>query len=203
MTLERMIAFAMFALAASITPGPNNTMLMASGANFGLRRTIPHMAGVVLGFGFMVLCVALGLGGLFAAFPFLQTLLWAAGTLYLLYLAWKIATAAGIAGVKAGRPLNFWEVVLFQWVNPKAWTGALGAIATYAPREDYFLGVAIISLIFLAVNIPVVLLWSGAGAGLRRFLDRPPFLRTFNAVMALLLVVSLIPPAVERLEAWL
>lgn len=199
MTPEQMAAFALFALAASITPGPNNTMMMASGANFGLRRTAPHMAGVVLGFGFLVLCVGLGLGGLFTAFPVLQGVLWFVGTAYLMWLAWKIATAGGIGGGQAARPMRFLEVVAFQWVNPKAWTGAVGAISAYAPRENYFLGLAAISVIFLLVNIPVVLLWTGAGAGLRQALERPGALRVFNVSMALLLVSSLIPPALDRL----
>ena len=200
MSPDQMLAFAAFALAASITPGPNNTMLMASGANFGLLRTVPHMAGVVLGFGFLVLCVGLGLGGLFAAFPVLQTVMWIGGTLYLIYLAWRIATSVSIGGAKPSRPMRFAEVVAFQWINPKAWTGALGAISTYAPHEHFFAGLAAISLIFLSVNIPVVLIWSGAGVGLRRFLERPGALRAFNILMAILLVGSLIPAALAHLR---
>ncbi len=200
MTPDRILAFVLFAVAASITPGPNNALLMASGANFGLRRTIPHMTGVVLGFGFMMVCVGLGLGGLFEAFPVLHQILWAVGTLYLLYLAWKIASSSGI-GLSGGKPhpMTFLQAVAFQWVNPKAWTGAVGAVATYAPHEHFAAGLALLSLIMLCVNIPVVLLWTGAGAGMRRFLDRPRALRVFNITMAVLLVASLIPPAMEHL----
>ncbi len=108
MAPDQLIAFCLSALAASMTPGPNNAMLLASGANFGMRRTIPHMAGVVLGFAFMMACVGAGLGGLFIAFPILQDILWAAGTVYLIWLAWKIATATGVGGDAArAHPLTF------------------------------------------------------------------------------------------------
>lgn len=199
MSPDQAIAFAVFAFVLSVTPGPNNTMMMASGANFGFRRTIPHMLGVLIGFAFLVLCVSAGLGALFITFPVLQTLLWAGGTLFLLYLAWKIAGSAAIGGAGANRPLRFWEVVAFQWINPKAWIGAISAISAFAPREDYVLGVSLINLIFLGVNTPVVILWTGAGALLKPFLEKPPVLRAFNILMALALVASLVFPAIEQL----
>lgn len=201
MSSDQAIAFAVFAFVLSVTPGPNNTMMMASGANFGFRRTIPHMLGVLIGFAFLVLCVSAGLGALFITFPVLRTLLWAGGTLFLLYLAWKIAGSAAIGGAGANRPLRFWEVVAFQWINPKAWIGAISAISAYAPREDYVLGVAVINLLFAVVNTPVVLMWTSAGAFLRPFLEKPLALRIFNIVMAIALVTSLIPPAVSQISA--
>jgi threonine/homoserine/homoserine lactone efflux protein len=203
MSPEWLIAFVLFAVAASITPGPNNTMLMASGANFGIRRSIPHMSGVVLGFGFLLLCVGAGLGGLLTAFPVLQGVLWAAGTIYLLYLAWKIASSRAIGISGRDRPMTFVEAVAFQWVNPKAWTGALGAFSAFAPPGQLVAGIVAISIIFLVVNIPVVLLWSSAGAFLRRFLEQERRLRAFNIAMAILLVLSLIPPAMERMTGGL
>ncbi len=138
------LAFIIFMTLASATPGPNNAMLMASGANFGLKRTTAHMIGVVLGFGLLLTCVGLGLGALFTAFPVLHTALRWIGCAYLLWLAWKVASADHMGGARATRPLRFWEVVAFQWVNPKALIGAVGAIATYAPQTHYLTGLALI-----------------------------------------------------------
>lgn len=201
MTPDSLIAFSLFSLAGSITPGPNNAMLMASGANFGVRATIPHMLGVAFGFGFLVLCAGTGLGAIFAAAPVLQDVMWAVGTLYLLWLSWKIATAKGVGGgASRPRPLTFLQAASFQWINPKAWTGALGAIATYAPRQDYFANLALIVALSVAIVLPVVLLWASMGLAVRRWLSRPGLLRAFNITMAVLLVISLLPPAWDHLS---
>jgi threonine/homoserine/homoserine lactone efflux protein len=200
MTAQLFSAFVLFAFVSSITPGPNNAMLLASGANFGLVRSIPHMLGVSAGFLLLLLAVGFGLGGLFAAFPALHGALQIVGAVYLLYLAWKIATAKGLGGgAVAARPQRFWQAVAFQWVNPKAWAMALGAMTTYAPKTHYVAGVLLVSGIFAAVNLPCILAWTGFGVGLRRFLDRPAALKAFNLVMAALLVASLIPLVIEWL----
>jgi len=194
-------AITLFAIVASFTPGPNNTMLMASGANFGVRRTIPHMLGVLVGFVGLLLCIGFGLGGLFTAFPRLQDILQIGGAIYLCYLAWKLANAKGLnAGSVGVHPQTFWQAVAFQWINPKAWTMGLGAFAAYAPRNGYTLAVAVIVGVFAIVNVPCVLVWTGLGAGVSRFLHRPAILRTFNITMALLLIASLYPLAQERLR---
>jgi len=139
-------AVVLFATVASFTPGPNNTMLMASGANFGLARTVPHMVGVVTGFVLLLLCIGLGLGGLFAAFPRLQDVLQIGGAAYLLYLAWKLASAKGLAdGVAGERPQTFWQAFAFQWINPKAWTSGISVFAAYAPKSGYTGAVLIIA----------------------------------------------------------
>lgn len=201
LTPEILAALATFAIASSVTPGPNNAMLLASGANFGLRRTLPHMAGVVLGFAAMIVGVGLGLGFAFNAYPALYTAVQVIGGTYLLYLAYRIATAEGMgAGPSSGRPMSFWQAVAFQWVNPKAWAGAVGAIAAFAPPEGYFLNVLVIGAVFLVVNTPTVTLWTSMGAALRRFLDRPKVLRAFNRSMAVLLVASLWPLGLELWE---
>lgn len=195
---QLLAALSLFAFVSSITPGPNNTMLMASGANFGFRATVPHLAGVAIGFGVMVVAVGLGLGRLFEAFPRLHDVLAVLGAAYMIWLAWKIATAKGIGGgVAAGRPQTFWQAAAFQWVNPKAWAMALGAVTTYAPREHYNFNVLLVSLVFMSVNAPCVATWTGFGVGLRRFLDRPAVLRGFNLTMALLLLASLVPMVLE------
>lgn len=198
LTPELLAALALFAFVSSITPGPNNTMLMASGANFGFRASIPHMMGVSGGFLLLVVAVGLGLGGLFAAYPELHDVLAVAGGLYLLWLAWKIATSSGLGmGETGARPQTFLQAAAFQWVNPKAWAMALGAVTAYAPRDGYVANILVVSVIFTAINLPCVASWTGFGVGLRRFLDRPAVLRAFNVGMALLLALSLLPVALE------
>jgi threonine/homoserine/homoserine lactone efflux protein len=202
-TPQILTALALVAFASSITPGPNNTMLLASGANFGLVRTLPHMAGVVLGFMILIASTGLGLGALFTAFPVLHVVLKVAGGAYLVYLAVKIARSTGVGmGEVGAAPMTFWQAVAFQWVNPKGWAMALGAVTTYAPRGGYVANVLIVTFVFGLVNLPCVAAWAGAGVALRRFLDRPGVLRAFNLTMAALLMASLYPLGIELWE-WL
>lgn len=199
-TPDLLAAIALFGFASSITPGPNNTMLLASGANFGLRRTVPHIFGVAVGFFVLMIAVGLGLGALFSAYPMLQTVLKVVGTAYLLWLAWKTATAKGIGGGSSpgdGKPLTFMQAVAFQWVNPKAWVMTLGAMTAYAPKGSAILGPATVACVVAAVNLPCIASWASFGAMLRRFLDRPQILRVFNVSMAVLLVASLYPVLAE------
>ena len=193
-TPELLTALCLFAFAASITPGPNNTMLMASGANFGLRASLPHMVGVTTGFiGLIGLC-GLGLAGIFVAFPLLHQVLKWGGAAYLLWLAFKIATAKGV-GMKAtgARPMSFAGAIAFQFVNPKAWVMALGTVSTYVPGRAFLANLLVALMIFMVISIFTVFTWTVFGVGLRRFLNRPLTLRIFNVGMALLLVVSLYP----------
>ena len=132
MSHQLLLAFVVFALATLFTPGPNNIMLMTSGLNFGFARTLPHCFGVSLGFGFMVLVVGFGLGALFAAYPVLYQVLKYVGAAYLLYLAWRIATATGVHGDSRARPFTFFQAAAFQWVNAKGWVMAVGAVTAYA-----------------------------------------------------------------------
>ncbi|MEL6517922.1 MAG: LysE family translocator [Pseudomonadota bacterium] len=193
MTPELLTALAAFAFVSSITPGPNNMMLMASGANFGLVRTIPHMLGVALGFVVIVVLVGLGLIGLFDAVPISYTILKVLSIAYLLYLAWKIANAAPPEGQEGtGKPMTFVQAALFQWVNPKAWTMALTALAAYAPAQEIW-AIVLVAVIFGTVNLPSVGVWALLGVQVRRLLTRPARLRAFNITMAVLLVASLYP----------
>lgn len=197
-TPDLLSALALFAFATSITPGPNNAMILASGANFGLRASLPHFAGIVVGFLSLVLLSGLGLAGVIVATPLLHALLKWGGAAYMLYLAFKIGTAKGISGKGVGkRPLRFWQAFSFQFVNPKGWAMALGAISTYVPARPYLpnLGVAVVMLGL--INAPCSLTWAAFGVGLRRVLDRPAVLRAFNVAMALLLVASLYPLVAE------
>ncbi len=192
-TLPSLMAFA---FVSSITPGPNNLMLMASGANFGYRRTLPHMMGVAIGFTAMVALVGLGLMQLFDAFPLLHRVLTVASVAYLLWLAWKIANAAPPDTVSATtRPFTFLQAAAFQWVNPKAWTMALTAITLYAADRS-LAAIILIALTFGAVNLPCISTWVLMGTQIRRLLSSRTRLRVFNGAMALLLVGSLYPTLV-------
>jgi threonine/homoserine/homoserine lactone efflux protein len=193
MTPDSFLAFAAFALVSSITPGPNNLMLMASGANFGFRRTVPHMLGIGLGFGLMVVLVGLGLVRIFDAFPVTHLILTVVGVAYLLWLAWKIAHAAAPDAARAGaRPFAFLQAVLFQWVNPKAWQMALTAITLYAPDRSV-VAILWVGLVFALINLPSVSTWTVMGQQMGRILSSPKRLRLFNWSMAALLVASLVP----------
>ena len=211
---DLLLALVGFAFATSITPGPNNVMLLASGANFGVRRTIPHVLGISLGHAFMVTLVGIGLMGALDRYPAAHHALRIASVLYMLWLAWKIATASTLSsddgagskgtsdgrggvggtggGKKTGTPLTFLQAAAFQWVNPKAWAMALGAIAAYAPTRSLGAVVAV-ALVFALVNLPSVGVWAVLGQSLRTFLADPRRLRTFNVVMAALLVASIAP----------
>ena len=194
MSEAMLLALATFCFVSSITPGPNNMMLLASGANFGFRRTLPHLMGVSLGFGAMVLGVGLGVGGIFTVYPALYDVLRVVACGYMLWLAYRIATASGIGDGKAtARPMSFIEAVAFQWINPKAWAMALGATTAFVAPGEFVVGVLIVTAVFTAINLPCVASWAGFGVVLRRLLDRPWTLRAFNVTMAVLLVASLYP----------
>ena len=193
MTFEILLGLTVFSLVSSITPGPNNLMLMASGANFGFRRTIPHMLGIGIGFTVMVVLVGIGLMGVFDAFPVTHLILKVLSVAYLLWLAWKIANAGAPKGSDAeGRPMTFLQAALFQWVNPKAWTMALTALSVYAPSQS-FGAVLLVALVFGAINLPCIAVWTLAGLQLQRLLTSQRRLVVFNLGMALLLVLSLYP----------
>jgi len=194
MTLEWFTALATFAFVSSVTPGPNNLMLMASGANFGFRRTLPHMLGVSIGFTVMLTLVGIGLAQLFEQIPLAYTILKFVGTAYLLFLAFKIATATSIGSdTKANaKPFTFIQAALFQWVNVKAWTMALTAMTLYASSQELSSYVAV-ALVFGTINIPSISLWTVLGMKVREFLTSEFKLRAFNITMAVLLVLSLAP----------
>lgn len=192
---------ALFALVSSITPGPNNVMLAASGLNFGLRRSVPHLLGVNLGFTLMIFLVGIGLGSAFQQIPVLYTVLKYVGAAYLLYLAWKIANSGGVQeGEARGKPMTFLQAAAFQWVNPKAWVMAVGIIATYTPQTGFFANLVIATVVCGIVNLPSIGIWVTFGTALRRVLHKPKTIRAFNVTMALLLVASLYPVAQEALH---
>jgi threonine/homoserine/homoserine lactone efflux protein len=193
MSPEILSALVLFAFATSVTPGPNNLMLMASGANYGFRRTVPHMLGISIGHMLMVVILGLGLAQVFTAFPAAHTILKVLSVAYMLYLAWRIATAAPPGEAEpTGRPFTFLEAAAFQWVNPKAWAMALTAVSVYAPGQSVA-AVLIVAAAFAAVNLPSVSVWTALGTQLRRWLTTATRLRRFNLAMAVLLILSLWP----------
>ena len=199
LSLDLLLGFALFALVTSITPGPNNTMLLASGVNFGFNRTIPHMLGITCGFFVLVVAVGFGLGAVFQTYPILYTVLRYVGAAYLLYLAWKIAHSGPVSEREKGesKPISYLGAAAFQWVNPKAWIMAIGAISTYTPMQGYFTNVIVIAAVFALINLPSVSVWAGCGTLLRNVLKDRRWLRLFNWGMALLLVASLYPLLLE------
>lgn len=193
MTHDLLFALLGFAFVSSVTPGPNNLMLMASGANFGFRRTVPHMFGIGIGFTVMIFLVGVGLMQVFEALPVLHTALKIVSVAYLCWLAWKIANASAPKGASIKpRPMTFLQAAAFQWVNPKAWTMALTAITVYAPGASTQ-AVLLVALAFGAVNLPSVSVWTVLGQQMKRFLTNPVRLRAFNWTMAALLVATLVP----------
>ncbi|MBR2573801.1 MAG: LysE family translocator [Loktanella sp.] len=195
MSYDILIALVGFAFASSVTPGPNNVMLMASGANYGLRRTVPHMLGISVGHAFMVFMVGVVLLGVFLTYPALNIVLKVVSAAYMLWLAWKIANAVPPEMKQVtGKPFTFLQAAAFQWVNPKAWFMATTAISAYAPQDrGLVLGSLMVAGIFATTNLPAVTIWAWIGVQLRRWLGTARRLRVFNISMALLLVASLWP----------
>ncbi len=196
METSLLLPLAGFAVASSITPGPNNLMLLASGVNFGFRRSIPHMLGIGIGFVILLMVIGVGVGQLLQTYPLIYDVLKVASLVYMLWLAWKIANSGPIANRSdqaSGRPMTFLQAVLFQWVNPKAWAMALTATAAYTQPDHYFSSLVWVALIFGSINLPCVSAWAGFGVGLRRWLQNPVKLKVFNITMAVLLVASFLP----------
>lgn len=190
MDLEVLTALALFALVSSITPGPNNLMLMASGANFGVRRTVPHMLGIGVGFVVMVILVGIGLVGVFEAYPISYDVLRVVSITYLIYLAWKIATAAPPEpGEAVGKPFTFIQAALFQWVNPKAWAMGLTAVTVYAPNQS-FEAILWVALVFGVINLPSISCWTILGRQIQPLLSNGKRMQVFNFLMAGLLLAT-------------
>ena len=195
---EQLLALIAFAFVSSITPGPNNLMLMASGANFGVVRTLPHALGVALGFCIMLITLGLGLMAAFERYPLVHEVLKISCAAYLCYLAWKIANAAPLDATASetatgARPFTFLQAAAFQWVNPKAWTMGMAALSLFAMPSQPLNGLLLIALVFLIVNFPSIMAWTTMGMQMRRFLNNSLRLRIFNIVAGLLLLTTLVP----------
>ncbi len=188
-----------FSIAMYITPGPNNVMVAASAARYGIWATMPHMLGIVIGFSLMLTLVCAGLGTALVNFPLLLPLFRWCGAIWLVWLAWQIATAPPPGEGGRGRVLGFVGAMGFQWINPKGWLIAISAAGEYLETgEPIVLQLLRIGMIFLAVGLPCVMVWALLGSGAGRILRSPERLRIFNVAMAVLLVLSVLPVLIEQ-----
>ena len=191
-------ALTLFSLVSSITPGPNNIMVMTSGLNFGFGRTVPHILGIAIGFTLMVALVGLGLAAVVVRVPAAMLVLKAVGATYLVVLAIRIARSGPLkTGTTRGTPLTFGQAAAFQWVNPKAWIMAITACTTYSDPDRATASALLVAAVFGITGLPCVSIWAGFGSGLRRALSDPVKLRVFNYTMAALLIASLYPLVTE------
>jgi threonine/homoserine/homoserine lactone efflux protein len=197
MNLDVLLALTLFAVVSTVTPGPNNLMLMSSGANFGFRRSMPHMTGVILGFAFMIVLVGMGLMTVFETWPISHIILKTLSVIYLIYLAYKIAFSSSPTKNcdEGAKPLTFLQACAFQWVNPKAWSMALTAISVYSPDRTLF-SIILIASIFAVANVPAGSLWTVLGQKISIILDVPRRLKIFNFTMAGCLLASIYPVVV-------
>lgn len=192
--MEWYLAVVLFAASTTVTPGLNNLMIMSSGLNFGIRRSIPHLLGILIGFPLMFVAVGVGFVSVILAVPELHLAIQVMGVLYLLYFAWLIATSADEVDRAKKKIIGFWQAMAIQWVNPKAWVMITGAFAAFTqPDADPFLQVLMITSAFMLVGIPTISAWLFCGSLLSRVLTRPPLRRLFNRCMAGLLVISILP----------
>ncbi|GEN22441.1 LysE family translocator [Halomonas cupida] len=183
--LSFVVPVTLFMLSMTLTPGPNNMMLTASGANYGFRRTMPHILGINAGCFILFTAVALGLGVIFERFPVVQTALKIVGSIYLLYLAWKIATAPPPELRRDGaRPMTFWQAAAFQFANPKAWVMGIALMASFLPETgNPWLNAFIVAAFAEVVAFPCISLWAGFGTAVGRALKTNTSWRWFNGVM--------------------
>ncbi len=195
MSQPLLIAFVVFAAVMFFTPGPNNIMVLSSGLTYGFRRTVPHIAGITIGFAFMVGAVGLGLGTIFIAYPVLQTILKYAGAAYLIYLAAVIALSEPVTPGQDNRrgPMTFWGAAMFQWVNVKGWVMVIGTITAYAGIASFPWNIAIQVVLSLMLGAVSISTWTLAGSSLRSVMTSRKAVRAFNIVMAVLLLASLYP----------
>jgi threonine/homoserine/homoserine lactone efflux protein len=183
--------FATYSFVMSITPGPNNVMLTASGANFGFRRTVPHVFGISTGCALQLIAVCAGLGTLFHTWPVLQTVLQWVGAGYLLYLGWTLLGNGEIREGHANHPIGFWRAAAFQFVNPKAWVMSLTAVSLFLPQElSVVAGCIYLVTMMVLINLPCIVVWALFGSSLRGYLTQPARRMAFNISMAVALVAT-------------
>lgn len=190
MRLEPILAYFVFSVVTSVTPGPNNVMLTATGANFGIRRGLPHLFGITFGFGAMLFLLTAGLATALTENARLMLALKVAGIAVLLWLSWKVATSGRAKAVERQRPIGFFGAVAFQWVNPKAWLIAAGSVSFLQPDVAPVLQAAFFGVTFVVLGIPCMLVWLGFGAAMQHLLRSERALRTFNVAMGVVLAAT-------------
>jgi threonine/homoserine/homoserine lactone efflux protein len=189
MNLDIIISLAGMAFAASLTPGPNNSMLASSGATYGVRASMPHVMGIIFGFPVMIFLISLGLGEMFRQSPVLQQVMRYGGAIMMLWIAWKIATAeAPGAGSKGTQPLNFLQSAAFQWINPKGWLAAIAVTSQFVTSEAPLQTALIVAIVFIFAGLTATMTWVVFGRIIGQWLSTPARLRAFNLTMALMLV---------------
>ncbi len=203
--MELYLAIFLFGLSAGITPGPNNIMLMASGMNFGIKKSIPHILGVCIGFPIMVILIGLGFSIMFEQYPILHEVIKILGLVYLLFLSWLIASASpDKLENKKSKPFTLLQAALFQWVNPKAWVIATSSISAYTTlTDDIYWQVLLIAAIFFFAAVISSSTWLVFGKGIKQVLQSPKQQRFFNISMALILVVSVFPVIQQLYQQYL
>ena len=193
--MKYLVPLIIFCFSTSITPGPNNLMIMLSGINFGLKRSVPHYLGILFGFSAMIILVGIGLGEVFEQFPQLHPIIKYLGAIYMLYLAWQIISSDPHLKEAKGskKPLGFLKPALLQWLNPKAWIMTVGVIAAYTIQDASMMHqIFVISMIYFLIGIPCVGLWLVSGVALSKFLRNPDHMRRFNWAMGALLALSIV-----------
>ena len=193
MTLSVLLSAAIFSFVTSVTPGPNNTFLLSSGVNFGLKKSLPYLHGIIAGLIGMMTATILGLGLVFATFPAVYQVLKWVGFAYILYLAYLIVQSTSSSKVGEVKIIGFWRSTVFQFVNPKAWIVVATYMATYVPLDRGWLDALVPSLIFLVATYPGALAWAVSGQLLRDWLSVPRRRKIFNIVSAIMLIISMIP----------
>jgi threonine/homoserine/homoserine lactone efflux protein len=192
--MEYFISLMVFTFVSSVTPGPNNIMLFASGVNHGIKKSLPHYFGICGGFVFLVACVGFGLGALFKQSPLLHQILQIVGALYLVYFAWKIANSkSSSSSGEIRNPITFFEAALFQWINPKAWVMAIGSVAAFTIQTNIVSSIAMIIGMYFIMGLFAMGIWLTLGVSLQSFLNSNKRQRIFNITMAILLLISIIP----------
>jgi threonine/homoserine/homoserine lactone efflux protein len=185
------LPFITYTFVMSITPGPNNVMLTASGASFGFRRTLPHILGIVCGFVVQLLAVCAGLAALFARWPALQMALGWVGAAYLVYLGWRMLGRSDAQAQAGGRPVTFMQAAMFQFLNPKAWVMTVTAATLFLPRDVGFLTAGLyMAVVTEGIGVPCMMVWALFGSSLKSFISGPRGRRAFNVAMALALGVT-------------
>jgi len=193
---HNLIPLLTFVFTTSITPGPNNIMLAASGVNYGLIRTTPHIIGIIIGLNVMLFAVGVGVGTLFIQWPILQTLLKYLGTIYLIYFAWKIAKASppktNDSNQEESKPFTILQAATFQVINFKSWIMAITSITAFSLPINEFFNVFLIIFLYTVLGVPCITLWAYFGMSIRNTLKNDSALQIFNLVMAALTILSVI-----------
>ena len=191
-TWELILAISAYNFVMYVTPGPNNSILTASGIKFGFVRSLPNIFGIPTGHGLQLALVCLGLGSLFTTFPILLDILRYVGTAYILYLAYKMFGSVNVTSSEdKSRPLKYYEAILFQFVNPKAWVICITAVSLFYPeKENLFVGTVFMVIMSTVINIPSISIWAYGGSVIRQYLNNVKLKKFIELVLAILLIVT-------------